>query len=110
MAKSMPSDFSNASPQGCWLQLPMKNAFLPTRTAGCVREYPNVLVPGMETTIVQFLLRHNNPDINWKRAQGRLGFGSTDSAIHYASPYQNGETVPVEVTPLQTHDFADSQA
>ena len=41
-----------------------------------------------------------------KRLAGSFGLGLASSAVYHSPSYQNREVGPIEVAPLQAHDFA----
>jgi len=57
----------------------------------------------------QFSKGLHEPGINRKGLEGRLGLGTTHSAVDNASLDHDVETFPIEITPLQSHDFTHPQ-
>jgi hypothetical protein len=108
MPEGVPADLSNACSHSRWLQLPVKNALLSTRSARIVSEH-KIFLFGIGSAIAQLLQRCYEPGINGKRAEGCLSLGVTDPPVDNPSLDHDAEILPVEVTPLQAHDFADPQ-
>ena len=60
----------------------------------------------VSTTLLE---RMGEPRIDGQWLLGGFSFGVASSAVHNSPPSQDGEILPVEVPPLQTHDFTGAK-
>ena len=64
----------------------------------------------MQTSLPYFFQRTGEPGIDGQWLLGGFSFGVASPAVHNSPPNQDGEILPVEVPPLQAHDFAGAKA
>ena len=105
MTKRVPTDFPNTSPLRCGPQMALQNVLLCPRSSNSIGKNPVVRIR-VQTTLPQFLQWLGKLGIDRKRLAGGFGFGLASSAVYDSPSYQNREVGPIEVAPLQAHDFA----
>jgi hypothetical protein len=87
----------------------LQDVLLSSGPAIVVREDP-VLRVNVQVALQQFLQRAGEPRIDGERFLGDLSFSIARSPVHNSPPDEDGEVLPVEILPLQAHDFAGAKA
>jgi hypothetical protein len=105
----MPADLPNCGPYRSRPQMTLQDVLLPSGSARAVCEDP-VLRAFVQAVLVQLYQRCSNARINWKSFTRGFGLGITSLAVDNTSPNEDREIFPVEVAPLQAHDFAGAKA
>src|SRR6266403_2042282 len=109
VSKRMPADLPNCGPYRSRPQMTLQDVLLPSGSARAVCEDP-VLRAFVQAVLVQLYQRCSNARINWKSFTRGFGLGITSLAVDNTSPNEDREIFPVEVAPLQAHDFAGAKA
>jgi hypothetical protein len=78
-------------------------------SASAVCEDP-VLRAHVQAPLLQFLQRFSKPGIDGKSFTRGFGFRIASLAVYNSSPNEDREIFPVEVRPLQAHDFTGAKA
>src|SRR5271157_4809240 len=109
MTKRVPTDFPNTSPLRRGPQMALQNVLLCPWSSNSIGKNPVVRI-GVQTALQKFLQWLGKLGIDRKRLAGGFGFGLTRPAVYHSPSYQNREVGPIEVAPLQAHDFACAKA
>jgi hypothetical protein len=82
----------------------LQDVLLSPGSATFVREDP-VLRALVQAAFPEFLQRTGEPRIDGERLLGGLSFGVARSSVYNSPPNEDGQLLPVEILPLQAHDF-----
>src|SRR5882724_7523292 len=109
MSKRMPADLPNGGPYRCRPQMTLQDVLLPSGSASSVCEDP-VLRAHVQAPLLQFLQKLSKTGIDGKSFARGFSFRIASLAVYNSSSNEDREILPVEVSPLQAHDFAGAKA
>jgi hypothetical protein len=87
----------------------LQDVLLSSGSATFVGEDP-VLRALVQRTFPKFLQKTGKPGIDGERLLGGLSFGIARPPVHNSPPDEDSEILPVEVLPLEAHDFTGAKA
>src|SRR5580704_1694415 len=99
MPKGVPANLADAGTHGGGFDVPSQNALLPAWLPLAVRKYP-VAGFSVQAPLPVCSESIGQTRVNRKKKPRGFGLRIADSAVDNTSPHQQGEVLPIKVSPL----------